>query len=190
MSAEGHSPKAGNAERPELPLEAPIALVGMMAAGKTAVGQELARLLGRQFADTDALIAAAAGASVHALFAQEGEAGFRARERALAAELGRFAGHVLALGGGMFVGQEMVGLIRQAARTVWLRADVETLVARLDRAGTAARPMLAGEEPATRLERLLAERSPWYAQADLAVETDDLSPRAVARAILTRLGCA
>jgi shikimate kinase len=162
----------------------------MMAAGKTVVGGELAQLLGRRFADTDAIIAAAAGTSVHALFAQEGEAGFRARERALAADLGHYHGHVLALGGGMFVGEEMVGLIRRAARTIWLQASAETLGRRLDAAGTAARPMLAGEDPAARLRTLLAERSPWYAQADLAVPTDGLSPRAVARAIATAFGCA
>lgn len=189
MSAGGHSPKAG-APRPELPPAAPVALVGMMAAGKTAVGQELAELLGRRFADTDALIAAAAGVPIHALFAQEGEAGFRARERALAGELGRYAGHVLALGGGMFVGEEMVGMIRARARTVWLQARVETLASRLDQAGTAARPMLQGEEPVARLRRLLTERAPWYAQADLAVETDSLTPRAVAHAIANALACA
>jgi shikimate kinase len=162
----------------------------MMAAGKTVVGGELAKLLGRRFADTDSIIAAAAGTTVHALFALEGEAGFRARERALAAALGRYPGHVLALGGGMFVGEEMVGLIRAAARTIWLQATVETLGKRLDAAGTAARPMLEGVDPLARLRTLLAERSPWYAQADLAIATDGLSPRAVARAIATALGCA
>src|SRR6188508_3699104 len=100
MCPTGHSPNPMPAP------EVPIALVGMMAAGKTVVGMELARLLGRRFADTDALIAAAAGAPVHTLFAREGEAGFRAREQALAAELGRYPGYVLALGGGMFVGEE------------------------------------------------------------------------------------
>ena len=176
--------------RPELAPEAPIALVGMMAAGKTVVGGELAQLLGRRFADTDSIIAAAAGAPVHTLFAMEGEAGFRARERALALDLGRYPGHVLALGGGMFVGEEMVGLIRAASRTIWLKATVETLGRRLDAAATAARPMLAGEDPRARLRSLLAERSPWYSQANLAVATDGLSPRAVARAIAIALGCA
>jgi shikimate kinase len=195
MSAAGHSPnpeRAGGplrAAHPELAPDAPIALVGMMGAGKTAVGSRLAAGLGRRFADTDLILAELAGATVAELFEREGEDAFRARERALAADLARYRRHVLALGGGMFVGEENVTLIRRQALTIWLRAEPATLIARLDRSGIAARPLLAGDEPGRRLAELLAERAPSYARAHLAFATDGRSPGEVADAIRAALGC-
>lgn len=170
----------------------PLALVGMMGAGKTAVGRLLAARLGRPFVDSDDAIAAAARvASVRELFAREGEAGFRVRERRFIAELSSRSGHVLALGGGMFVGPENVRAIREAARTVWLRARPETLLARLSAAERAARPLLAGAEAGAdaegQLAALLAARVPWYAQAHLTIDTDGLAPAAVAALVLAAL---
>jgi shikimate kinase len=197
MSTSGHSSNPGSEPgasppgrpRPALAADAPIALVGMMGAGKTVVGGALSAILGRRFADTDLLIADLTGQTVSELFAKEGEAGFRARERALAADLGRYRGHVLALGGGMFVGEENVMNIRRVALTIWLRAEVATLSARLGREGMAARPLLAGEAPAARLADLLAVRSPWYAQAHLAFPTDGRTPGEVAQMIAAALAC-
>ncbi len=163
--------------------ERPIALVGMMGAGKSAVGRLLAARLGRPFADSDELIQAATGRSIAEIFATEGEAAFRARERRFITELPAYAGHVLALGGGMFVGAENVARIRAAARTVWLRARVETLLSRLVRAEGDERPLVAGGDAGAKLLRLLAARASWYAQADMTVDTDDREPAVVAALI-------
>ena len=170
----------------------PLALVGMMGAGKSEVGRLLAARLRRPFVDSDDAIATAASAtSVRELFAREGEAGFRARERRFIANLASCSGHVLALGGGMFVGAENVRAIREAAWTVWLRACPETLLARLSAGERAARPLLgAGEDPAClgeRLATLLAARAPWYARAHTTIDTDGLAPDAVASLVLAAL---
>lgn len=169
----------------------PIALVGMMGAGKSAVGRLLAARLGRPFADSDLAIAAALGSTVRELFAREGEAGFRARERRFIAELPAYAGYVLALGGGMFAGADNVRAIQDAAWTAWLRARPETLLARLSAAERAERPLLAGDEApallAARLAALLAERDPWYARAHITIDTDGLAPAAVAARIAAAL---
>jgi len=178
----------------------PLALVGMMGAGKSEVGRLLAARLGRPFVDSDdAIAAAASAASVRELFAREGEAAFRARERRFIAELPSHAGHVLALGGGMFVGAENVRAIHEASWTAWLRARPETLLARLSAADRAARPLLSGVEAGpdaapdaesaalARLAGLLAERAPWYAQAHTTIDTDGLAPPAVAALVLAAL---
>lgn len=165
----------------------PIALVGMMGAGKSAVGRLLAARLGRPFADSDLAIAAELGSTVRELFAREGEAGFRARERRFIAALPAYAGYVLALGGGMFAGAGNVGAIRAQAWTVWLRARPETLLARLSAAERAERPLLAGNEVPARLAALLAERAPWYAQAHITIDTDGLAPAAVTALVAAAL---
>jgi shikimate kinase len=165
-------------------------LVGMMGAGKSTVGRCLARRLGRPFADSDAEIERAAGCSVAEIFAAEGEAGFRARERAaLEALLG--AGAVVALGGGALAQPEIRRRLLGRGALVHLRARPETLLARLGEA--AERPLLAGLGAAERLARLRAlsaERAAAYAAADFAIDTDGLAPEEVAEAIAARLGSA
>jgi shikimate kinase len=183
---------AGAARSAAPPAHCPLVLVGMMGAGKSAVGRLLATRLGRPFLDSDDAIAAAAGAgSVRELFAREGEAAFRARERRFIAELSAYAGHVLALGGGMFAGAENVSAIRAVAFAVWLRARPETLLARLSASDRALRPLLDGDaDPArlvARLAALLAERAPWYAQAHATIDTDGLATEDVAALVLALL---
>jgi len=163
-------------------------LVGMMGAGKSAVGRALAQRLGRPFVDSDAEIEAAAGRPIPAIFAAEGEPGFRARERAVLAQLaGRNA--VVALGGGAIAQPGAGRLLARSGRVVWLRASPRTLLARVgDGAG---RPLLAGRDERGRLRelaRLLKARARHYAAADLAVETDGLAVEAVAAEIAAWLG--
>lgn len=185
MAGQGDSGKrAGPAAGPT---ERPIALVGMMGAGKSAVGRALAARLGRTFADTDALIEVEAGRTVAEIFAREGEAAFRGYERRLIERLTSFRRHVLALGGGMFVGEENVARIGAAAATIWLRARVDTLVARLGPRAGEDRPLLRPGDPAERLAALLAERAPWYGRAQLALDTDGLEVEEVAAAITRAL---
>lgn len=158
-----------------------------MGAGKSVVGRLLAARLGRPFIDTDDAIAAELGSSVRELFAREGEAAFRARERRFIAELPAYSRHVLALGGGMFVGADNVSAIRGAAWTVWLRATAGTLLARLSAAERAERPLLAGDGAPDRLAALLTERAPWYARAHVVIDTDGLAPAAVAARVAAAL---
>ncbi len=165
-----------------------IWLVGMMGAGKSAVGVELAARLGVRFVDTDAEVERAAGASVAEIFAREGEASFREQERAaIAAVAGERA--VVALGGGA-VAQPGVGAQLAASGTrVWLRARPETLAARVA-GGSEERPLLRGLDAGGRRQRLaalLAEREPHYAASEIAVDTDDLAPEEVGVLLAERL---
>ncbi len=163
---------------PESPIFARMAgagtvfLVGMMGAGKSAVGPALARRLGRRFVDSDAEIEREQGRSVAEIFAGEGEPAFRALEREMVTRwLGEPA--VVALGGGAVAEPALRAACRRSGTIVWLRAQPETLLARLGEG--ASRPLLAGLSGAARLARLrelLALREAAYASASLTVDTD------------------
>jgi shikimate kinase len=159
----------------------------MMGAGKSTVGASLARRLGRRFVDTDAEVERAAGRSVAEIFAGEGEAGFRRRERA-AIEACRDAAAVVALGGGAIAQPGAREALGRAGRVVYLRARPATLLARIGDA--ASRPLLAGLPPAgqlARLEALLAERRAAYEAAELVIDTDGLAAEEVAERLAKRL---
>jgi shikimate kinase len=151
----------------------------MMGAGKSRVGRALASLLGFDFADTDASIEAEAGLTVAEIFAREGEAGFRKRERAALEGLPERR-WVVALGGGAVVAAENRAILAKKGRLVWLDARPETLAARIGDARE--RPLLAGLDLQGRIAKLAAlaaERQPAYAQAELHIHTDDRSVDAI-----------
>lgn len=151
-------------------LERTIVLVGLMGAGKTSVGRRLARALGAAFADADDEIVAAAGLSIADIFTVYGEPRFRELERRVVCRLLDQPPMVLALGGGAFVSAETRQQIKARAVSVWLRANLETLLARtMRKRGT--RPLLAQGEPRDILARLMEERYPIYAEADYTVDT-------------------
>ncbi len=150
----------------------PVVLVGLMGAGKTVVGRRLARALGRSFRDADEEIAAAAGMTIPDIFELYGEAAFRDLERRVIARLMRDPPGVLALGGGAFVDPGIRALVKREAVSVWLRADLDTLLRRTERRRH-ARPLLAGGDPRETLRRLMERRHPAYAEADLVVDTGD-----------------
>lgn len=162
-------------------------LVGMMGAGKSAVGRALAETLGREFVDSDREVEAEAGRSVAAIFAEEGEAAFRSRERRMVARLAG-AERVVALGGGTVAQPGMAKLLADSGTVVYLRAKTPTLVARLE--GCVDRPLLAGLDAAARearLDELLAERLEAYETASISVDTDDLPVPDVVAEVLRRL---
>lgn len=153
----------------DLALDRTIVLVGMMGAGKTAVGRRLAQALDWPFADADLAIEAAAGTTISNIFEEIGEAAFRVKERQVIARLLDERRQVLALGGGAFVDPETRALVRSRAISVWLRAELDVLVRRTARRND--RPLLAGGDVRERLSALLELRNPIYAEADLAVDS-------------------
>src|SRR5487761_105802 len=162
-----------------------IALVGLMGAGKTAVGRRLAQRLGVDFADADAEIEKAADATNAEIFAQHGEPFFRAREREVVKRLLANPVHVLATGGGAFMDPATRALLRERAITVWLRASLDLMLARVARRGN--RPLLKNGDPRAVLERLMAERYPVYAEADITVESLDGPPELTFECVLAAL---
>lgn len=146
-----------------------VVLVGMMGAGKTTIGRRLAPRLGLRFFDADEEIQKAAGMSVADLFTAHGEASFRAGEAQVIARMLQGPPHVLATGGGAVLDSGTRARIKESAVSVWIRADVDTLVKRATRRNT--RPLLREGDPQATLSRLLEARSQFYAQADIIVDS-------------------
>jgi shikimate kinase len=150
-------------------LEKTIVMVGMMGAGKTAVGQALARRLNVPFTDSDSEIERAANLAISEIFARDGEAFFRQKESQVIARLLEGNHGVLSVGGGAFLSEDTRALIRRRAVSVWLRATVDVLWPRVKRKTT--RPLLRTPDPRGTLARLIEEREPVYALADVIVDT-------------------
>jgi shikimate kinase len=166
-------------------LKRTVALVGMMGAGKSSVGRRLSSKLGVPFRDADAEIETAAGCSVSDIFDRFGEAAFRDGERRVIARLLGEPPHVLATGGGAFIDERTRAHIKSDAVSVWLRAPVEILVARVQRRET--RPLLRNGNPREILEKLLEARGPIYAEADLVLDSEDGPHTSIVEAIVTAL---
>ncbi len=162
-----------------------LVLVGLMGAGKTSIGRRLAARLGLPFHDADSEIEHAAGCSISDLFARYGEPEFRAGERRVIRRLLSGEPVVLATGGGAFMDAETRAIIRAEGLSVWLRAKLETLVRRV--AHRTHRPLLAGGDHAMILRRMMAEREPIYAEADLVVRCGDDSLEATTMQVLDAL---
>ena len=162
-------------------------LVGMMGAGKTTVGRLLARRLKLRFLDADHEIERRCGVKVPLIFEIEGEAGFRAREAQVLAELVALDGVVLATGGGAVLAEENRRRLAAAGTVIYLRARPEDLYerVRLDR----NRPLLATADPLGRLRELYAERDALYRSiADLVIDTGRQTVQALARELIDKLG--
>ncbi|HEV2561160.1 MAG TPA: shikimate kinase [Rhizomicrobium sp.] len=166
-------------------LKRTIALVGMMGAGKSSVGRRLAAKLDVEFRDADAEIETAAGCSINDIFDRFGEPAFRDGERKIIARLLALEPHVLATGGGAFVDPNTQARIKDVAVSVWIKVPLEVLLARVQRRDT--RPLLRNGEPREILEKLLAEREPFYAQADIIVESENGPHNAAVDKILAAL---
>ncbi len=162
-------PRAESVTAEHLNLDRPVVLVGLMGAGKTRVGRKLADRLGLPFLDTDIEIETETGKTVAELFAQIGEPAFREGERRMITRLVRGPLAVIATGGGAFVDPITRETISKHGITVWLRADLDTLVARTGR--SQKRPLLQGVDRAAKLAELMALRYPIYAEAHLTVDS-------------------
>ncbi len=153
------------------PIRVPIALIGLMGAGKTTVGRRLAARLEVPFVDADTEIEVAAGCSIGEMFARHGEAEFRDGVRRVFARLLNGPPHVLATGGGAFIDPRTRETIHEKAVSVWLRADLDILVARCRR--RSHRPLLERGNAREILADLMAKRYPVYAEAKIIVDTVD-----------------
>ncbi len=156
----------------------PLVLVGMMGAGKTTVGRRVANRLGRQFRDSDEEIERAAQMTIPEIFEQRGEPEFRAGETRVIARVLKEEGVVLATGGGAFVHPDTRTLMKAEAVTVWLKAEADILFERVSRRSN--RPLLKTANPRATLEKLIEDRYPIYAEADVTVISRDVPQDVVA----------
>ncbi|WP_227340411.1 shikimate kinase [Sphingopyxis sp. P8] len=164
----------------------PIVLVGLMGSGKSTIGRRLAQRLGMPFADADDEIERAAGMTIADIFARFGEAHFRDGERRVIARLLSGKPLVLATGGGAFMNDETRGLIQRNALSIWLDADIATLVERVAR--RSHRPLLKGRDAGEVLRELAAVRNPVYAEAHLRVSSASSPHEYTVRDIMEALG--
>ncbi|MEQ8247146.1 MAG: shikimate kinase [Alphaproteobacteria bacterium] len=168
------------------PPSRPLVLVGLMGVGKTTVGRRLARRMSIPFVDADSEIEKAAGCSISDIFEFHGEATFREGERRVIKRILDGPPKVVSTGGGAFIDPETRARIRSKALSIWLRADLETILKRVKR--NSNRPLLTGsDDPGTTLRRLMAERDPIYAEADLVVDSGDTAIDKVVDTILDAL---
>ena len=162
-----------------------IVLVGLMGCGKSSVGRRLAQRLYLAFVDADTEIERAAGKTIPEIFADYGEAHFRDREHLVIRRLLQGGPQVLATGGGAFMRADTREAIRTAGISVWLRAELGVLMRRVLRRDD--RPLLKTADPEQRMRDLMDERYPIYAEADITVESRDVSHEVVVREIITAL---
>mgnify|MGYP000043967761 CR=1 FL=1 len=160
-----------------------IIFVGPMGAGKTTIGKQLARQLGRTFYDSDRVVEERTGANIPLIFEMEGEEGFRRREKSIIAELTNKQNIVLATGGGVILDPENRDQITRQGFVVYLSAPLEHLFNRT--AKDKNRPLLQTDNPRKKLEEILSIRDPLYREvADIVIETDGSPARGVVKKLL------
>ena len=162
-----------------------IVLVGLMGAGKTKIGRRLAMRLALPFADSDSEIETAAGETIEEIFRNRGEAVFRDGERRVIARLLAQPTHVLATGGGAFMDPATRALILRRGVSVWLRADLDVLAARVARRNN--RPLLQARDPRGVLAELIERRHPVYAEADIIIDSGEGPPELTTTRVIAAL---
>lgn len=167
-----------------------LVLIGLMGAGKSAVGRRLAASLNLPFTDADSEIEAAAGQSIGEIFAEHGETYFRTGERKVIARLLENGPQVLATGGGAYMDPDTRAAVKERGISIWLKANLRVLMKRVGRRDK--RPLLQVDNPETVMKKLMAERNPVYAQADITVESKeaphDVMVGSIIDALSARLG--
>lgn len=170
---------------PQAPrLTRPVVLVGLMGVGKTSVGRRLAETLSAPFVDSDEEVEAAAAMTIPEIFESLGEPAFREGERRVIARLIDEGPRIIATGGGAFMNPLTRELVKRRAVSVWLHAELETIVERTSR--RSGRPLLARGDPREILAGLMAVRHPVYAEADIRIDShphdahEDVAARIIA----------
>lgn len=163
-----------------------IILVGFMGTGKSSIGHLLARRLQRHHYDTDHWIEMRAGMTIPELFASQGETAFRDLETEAARDLTRLNGCVVSTGGGILGRDENLQILREGGVLICLKARPEVILART--APWEGRPLLRdAPDPKARIEALMAERAPRYAQADWTIDSSELTKHQVVNKICAEL---
>lgn len=162
-----------------------LVLIGMMGAGKSSVGRRLAQALGVAFVDADDEIESAANMTIPEIFATHGEDYFRNGERRVIERLLEGGPQVLATGGGAFMNAETRENIAKKGISIWLKADFDVLMNRVRR--RTHRPLLKDPDPEGVMRRLLAERNPVYAEANLTLHSRDVPHEMVVDDLLASL---
>jgi shikimate kinase len=178
------------ASRPEAAIVAAlgprsVALVGMMGAGKSSIGRRLALRLGIPFVDADVEIEKAAGMTINDIFAVRGEAEFRAGEARVILRLLEGGPQVLATGGGAFTNPDTRIAIGAKGISIWLKAEFDVLMKRIRRRHD--RPLLKTDDPSATLRKLMEEREPVYALADLTVQSREVMHEKIVDEIVSAL---
>jgi shikimate kinase len=160
-----------------------IYLIGLMGAGKTTIGRQLAKSLKLPFYDSDKAIEESTGVDIPTIFEFEGEEGFRDREQKIIKQLTQMQGIVLATGGGAILREENRSLLKENGFVVYLQCSVSRILERTRK--DTKRPLLKTNNPRERLESLFKEREPLYlACADYKIDTGILQSKAVVNRIL------
>lgn len=162
-----------------------IVMVGLMGCGKSSIGRRLAAALGLPFVDADDEIERAALKTIPEIFADHGETYFREGERKVIKRLLSNGPQVLATGGGAFMNTETRAAIKAAGISVWLRADLDVLMRRVAKRDN--RPLLKADDPVAVMKRLMDERYPVYAEADITIESRDTTHELIVGEIITAL---
>lgn len=162
-----------------------VVFVGLMGAGKTAIGRKVAGVLGLPFVDSDQEIERAARMTIPDLFERYGEPEFRALEQRVIQRVLEGGPQVLSTGGGAYMNGQTRALIAQGAVSVWLKAELDVLFARVSKKQN--RPLLKTEDPRGALERLMHLRYPVYAEASVTVPTRDERKEVIVREVLDAL---
>lgn len=162
-----------------------VVLVGLMGCGKSAIGRRLAAALNLPFTDADEEIEKAAGKSISEIFEDHGEAEFRDGERKVIARLLNGGPQVLATGGGAYMDEDTRDSISKQGISVWLKADLPVLLRRVARRNN--RPLLKNGDPSDVMDRLMRERYPTYAKADIVAESRDVPHEQIVTEIIEKL---
>jgi shikimate kinase len=162
-----------------------LVLVGLMGCGKSSIGKRLAARLSLPFIDADEEIERVAQKSISEIFADHGETFFRDRESKVIARLLGNGPQVLATGGGAFMTADTRAKIRESAISIWLRAELPVLMRRVGK--RESRPLLKAADPEAVMRKLMGERYPVYAEADLTVESRDVPHETIVNEIIEAL---
>ncbi len=162
-----------------------IVFVGLMGAGKTAIGRKVAQALGLPFTDSDHEIETASRMTIPELFELYGEAEFRALEQRVILRILEGGRQVLSTGGGAFMNEQTRQAIASHGISVWLKADIDILMERVSKKQN--RPLLKNPDPRAVMEKLMAERYPVYAKAEVTVPTRDERKEVIATEVIEAL---
>ncbi len=162
-----------------------LVMIGLMGCGKSAIGKRLATKLAIPFVDADEEIERVAGMTISDIFAKYGEPHFRDRETKVIVRLLTHGPQVLATGGGAFMSPDTRTAVRENGLSIWLKAELPVLMRRVSKRST--RPLLKTDDPEAVMRRLMGERYPVYAEADITVESRDVAHDVIVDEIIAAL---